>query len=172
LGLQQLEPAVKAYKEAIMECEPVGGYVNHQIGAYAICGIDKDERVGRDIAGAAARWYFGDNQAILQTHRFDSQGLLRLSNEQLIEEGIIIGGDPDSVCRGIERWMNLGLDHILLMLGAGHTTHDQVMRALDLLGEKVISKFKEPVTSTKTEGPAPNDKRLGIPNALVSQPRV
>jgi hypothetical protein len=68
--------------------------------------------------------------------------------------------------------MNLGLDHILLMLGAGHTTHDQVMRALDLLGEKVISKFKEPVTSTKTEGPAPNDKRLGIPNALVSQPRV
>ncbi|MGH8066332.1 MAG: LLM class flavin-dependent oxidoreductase [Candidatus Entotheonellia bacterium] len=142
LGLQQLKPAIKAYREAIGQCDPVGGYVNHQIGAYAICGLDKDYSVGRDIAGAAARWYFGENQAALQTHRFDSQALLRLSNAHLIAEGIIIGGDPDSVCRGLERWKNLGLDVILLMLGAGRTTHDQVMRALELLGEKVIPRFK------------------------------
>jgi alkanesulfonate monooxygenase SsuD/methylene tetrahydromethanopterin reductase-like flavin-dependent oxidoreductase (luciferase family) len=142
LGVKQLEPAVNAYREAIMECEPLGGYINHRIGAYAICGLDKDYSVGRDIAGAAARWYFGDNQAVLQAHRFDSQALLRLSNEQLLREGIILGGDPDSVCRGLERWMALGLDQILLMLGAGRTPHDHVMRALDLLGEKVIPQFK------------------------------
>jgi alkanesulfonate monooxygenase SsuD/methylene tetrahydromethanopterin reductase-like flavin-dependent oxidoreductase (luciferase family) len=142
LGVQQLIPAIKAYKEAIPHCVPVGGEINHQIAAYAICGIDQDYSVGRDIAGAAGRWYFGDNQAVLQTHRFDSQQLLRLSNDQLIEDGIIIGGDPDSVCRGIERWMNLGLDMLLLMLGAGNTTHEQVMRGLDLLGEKVIPRFK------------------------------
>jgi alkanesulfonate monooxygenase SsuD/methylene tetrahydromethanopterin reductase-like flavin-dependent oxidoreductase (luciferase family) len=142
LGVQQLMPAIRAYKEAIPHCVPVGGDINHQIAAYAICGIDKDYSVGRDIAGAAGRWYFGDNQAVLQTHRFDSQQLLRLSNDQLIEDGIIIGGDADSVCRGIERWMNLGLDMLLLMLGAGNTTHEQVMRALDLLGEKVIPRFR------------------------------
>jgi alkanesulfonate monooxygenase SsuD/methylene tetrahydromethanopterin reductase-like flavin-dependent oxidoreductase (luciferase family) len=142
LGVQQLMPAIQAYKEAIPHCVPVGGYINHRIAAYAICGIDKDYSVGRDIAGAAGRWYFGDNQAVLQTHRFDSQQLLRLSNDQLIEEGIIIGGDPDSVCRGIERWMSLGLDTLLLMLGAGNTTHAQVMRALDLLGDKVLPRFK------------------------------
>ena len=45
-------------------------------------------------------------------------------------------------CRGIERWMSLGLDTLLLMLGAGNTTHAQVMRALDLLGDKVIPRFK------------------------------
>jgi alkanesulfonate monooxygenase SsuD/methylene tetrahydromethanopterin reductase-like flavin-dependent oxidoreductase (luciferase family) len=142
LGVQQLIPAITAYKQAIPHCVPVGGDINHQIAAYAICGIDKDYSVGRDIAGAAGRWYFGDNQAVLQTHRFDSQQLLRLSNDQLIEEGIIIGGDADSVCRGIERWMNLGLDMLLLMLGAGNTTHEQVMRALDLLGEQVIPRFR------------------------------
>jgi hypothetical protein len=65
----------------------VGGVVNHQIGAYAICGIAQDYSVGRDMAGAAGRWYFGDNQAALQAHRFDSQALLRLSNEELIAEG-------------------------------------------------------------------------------------
>jgi alkanesulfonate monooxygenase SsuD/methylene tetrahydromethanopterin reductase-like flavin-dependent oxidoreductase (luciferase family) len=71
--------------------------------------------------------------------RENAEALMR---KEAIEEGIIIGGDPDSVCRGIERWRNLGLDLILLMLGAGRTSHDQVMRALDLLGEKVIPKFK------------------------------
>lgn len=155
LGPQQLAPAINAYREAIADCQPVGGSVKHQIGAYAICGLDNDYRVGRDIAGAAARWYFGDNQAALQSQRFDSQVLLNLSYDQLIDEGIIIDGDPDSVCRGIERWMNLGLDMILLMLGAGNTTHDQVMRALDLLGEKVIPKFTEPTSSTQTGVAAP-----------------
>ncbi|MBI3330069.1 MAG: LLM class flavin-dependent oxidoreductase [Nitrospinae bacterium] len=156
LGPTQLAPAIKAYKEAIVTCTPVGGYVNNQVAAYAICGMDKDYTVGRDIAGAAGRWYFGENQAALQSQRFDSRGLLTMSNDQLIEEGIIIGGNPDSVCRGIEQWMNLGLDMILLMLGAGNTTHDQVMRGLDLLGEKVIPKFKEIASSIKTTVPAPD----------------
>ncbi len=151
LGTQQLAPAIAAYKEAIAHCTPVGGVVNHQIGAYAICGIAQDYSVGRDMAGAAGRWYFGDNQAALQTHRFDSQALLRLSNEELIAEGFIVGGDPDSVCHGLERWQRLGVDLMLLMLGAGRTTHDQVMRALDLLGEKVIPKFRE---SVATNAPA------------------
>ena len=66
-----------------------------------------------------------------------------MSNDQLIEQGIIIGGDPDSVCRGIERWQNAGVDTLLLMLGAGNTTHEQVMRGLDILGAKVIPTFKE-----------------------------
>jgi len=142
LGPDQLAPAIRAYQEMIPACTPVGGVVNHQIGAFAICGIEKDYSVGRDIAGAAGRWYFGDNPSPLQAHRFDSQAQLRLSNDQLIEQGIIIGGDADSVCRGIERWQNAGVDTLLLMLGAGNTTHEQVMRGLDILGEQVIPKFK------------------------------
>ena len=142
LGPTQLEPAIRVYQETIPTCTPVGGVVNHRIGALAICGIENSYSVGRDIAGAAGRWYFGDNQSPLQAHRFDSQAQLRLSNDQLIEQGIIIGGDSDSVCRGIERWKNAGVDTLLLMLGAGNTTHEQVMRGLDILGEKVIPKFK------------------------------
>ena len=40
---------------------------------------------------------------------------------------------------------------MLLMLGAGRTTHDQVMRALDLLGAKVLPKFREPVAANAPE---------------------
>ena len=56
---------------------------------------------------------------------------------------IYIGRAPDSVCCGIECWQHVGVDTLLLMLGAGNTTHEQVMRSLDILGAKVIPTFKE-----------------------------
>jgi alkanesulfonate monooxygenase SsuD/methylene tetrahydromethanopterin reductase-like flavin-dependent oxidoreductase (luciferase family) len=154
-------PAIQAYKEAMPECKPIGGYANHQIAAFAICNIDKDYTVGRDKACAAARWYFGENDVPLQKLRFGShegkfyeeaaggkrqgvlESILDRSNDQLIEDGIVIGGDVDSVCRGLEKWMDLGIDQILLMIQAGNTTHDDTMKALDLLGSRVIPRFKE-----------------------------
>ena len=45
------------------------------------------------------------------------------------------------MCRGVERWANLGVDQLFFMIQAGNTTHDEVMRALDLFGEKVLPKF-------------------------------
>ena len=142
LGPEQLAPAIWAYQETIPACEPVGGVVNHPSGALAMCGIEKAYSMGRDSAGAASRWYFGDNPSPLHAHRFDSQEQLRLSNDQLIEQGIMIGGDADSVCRGIARWEHAGVDTLRLRLGAGNTTPEQVMRGLDILGDKVIPTFK------------------------------
>jgi alkanesulfonate monooxygenase SsuD/methylene tetrahydromethanopterin reductase-like flavin-dependent oxidoreductase (luciferase family) len=120
LGLQQLKPAINAYREAIVQCDPVGGYVNHQIGAYAICGLDKDYSLGRDIAGAAARWYFGENQAALEAHRFDSQALLRMSNEHLAVAFSIVGplhdlapehGEPQRPLRPVVRGLQPFFHH-------------------------------------------------------------
>ena len=176
LGFSAIEPdkmvpAIKAYKDAIPECEPVGGNVNHQVAAFAICNVDKDYAAGRDKACASARWYFGDNDVPLQKLRFGShkgqyykeaaggqkqgvlESVLNRSNERLIEDGIVIGGDVDSTCRSVERWMDLGVDQLLLMIQAGTTTHDDTMRALDLLGSKVLPKFKDPTPSPQARVP-------------------
>lgn len=175
---RDLIPAIQAYKEAAKECQPVGGYANHKAGGFAICNIDKNYTVGRDKACAAARFYFGDNDIPLQKIRFGThqkgkdnayytneesgqkggilEFMLKRSNEDLIREGIVIGGDVDSVCRGIEKWMNVGFDQLLLMIQAGNTTHDEVMRAMDILGSKVLPKFQEaepiPAVHTKASG--------------------
>ena len=154
---------MRAYREAQGDCVPIGGYPNHQIAAYSICYVDPDDRRGRDIACAAARWYLGDNQAELQKLRFgtlvggqtnqyheqikdtvrDRLGMIRSrTNDQLIEDGIVIGGSPDTVCRQIEKYQRAGFDMLLLMLQAGYTTHDQVLRAQELLGTHVIPKFQ------------------------------
>ena len=161
---EDLIPAVQAYRAAEQDCRPVGGFANHQVSAYSICYVDTDDRRGRDIACAAARWYLGDNEAELQKVRFgtlvggqdnvyheqirdtvrDRLGIIRSrTNDQLIEDGIVIGGNPDTVCRQLERYAKVGFDQIMLMIQAGYTTHDQIMRAQELLGTHVIPKFQE-----------------------------
>ena len=158
----ELAEAVKSYREAASQCEPVGGNVNNRIAAFAICNVDQSYAAGRDRACAAARWYFGQNDTPVQKVRYGShegryhadvpdvrptrieEAILARSNDQLIEDGIVVGGDPDSVSRGIEGRLKLGIDEMMLMMQAGQTTHDEIMRSLDLLGNKVLPRFKEP----------------------------
>ena len=52
-----------------------------------------------------------------------------------------IGGNPDTVCRQVEKWADIGVDQMVFFLQAGRTTHDQVMRSIELIGEKVIPRF-------------------------------
>ena len=157
----EIEPSIKAYRDSEAECTPVGGYVNHQIATFTIGSIDKDFTVGRDKACAAARWYAGDNDSELQKVRFGThtgeyyenqqttgvrpgvrQAVLKRSNDELIQDGLVLGGDVDSVCRNVERWADLGVDQLLIMMQAGNTTHDEVMRSLDLFGTEVLPKFQ------------------------------
>ena len=137
----EMVPAIRSYREAMAECEPVGGYANHQVAVFTVCNVDKDYTVGRDKACAAARWYFGDNDSALQKQRRVAVDLSR-TDEQLVRDGMVTGGDVDAVCRSIERWAELGLDQMLLMIQAGNTSHDDVMRALDLLGSRVLPRFQ------------------------------
>jgi hypothetical protein len=43
--------------------------------------------------------------------------------------------------RIVEKWAEAGLDQMIFILQAGHTTQDQIMRSIDLIGEKVIPRF-------------------------------
>jgi hypothetical protein len=45
------------------------------------------------------------------------------------------------VCRQVERWAEAGLDQMIFMLQIGRTTNDQVLRSIELIGEKVIPRF-------------------------------
>jgi alkanesulfonate monooxygenase SsuD/methylene tetrahydromethanopterin reductase-like flavin-dependent oxidoreductase (luciferase family) len=54
-----------------------------------------------------------------------------------------IGGNADTVCRQVEQWAEAGLDQMVFMFQAGRTSHDQVMRSIELVGEKVIPRFPD-----------------------------
>ena len=150
---EEAKPAVEAYWREIKASNPEnwdGKYANPSAGAFAITCCHDDDSVGRDIATASARWYYGQNDAELNRLRFGSaagiKGVLATvkdrSNQELIEDAMVVGGNADTCSRVIERWAEIGLDQIVLMMQAGHTTHEQVMRSIDLIGEKVIPRFQ------------------------------
>ena len=65
------------------------------------------------------------------------------SNDDLLDKGMAIGGDADSACRQVERWAATGIDQMIFMFQIGHTTHDQIMRSIEIVGEKVIPRFAD-----------------------------
>lgn len=145
-------PHIAAFKEAIRDADAstlVARVKNPQAGVFAISCLHDDDRTGRDLACAAARWYYGDNDAELNRVRFATDGgvgkisdkIAKRSNDELIEDAMAIGGNPDTVCRAVEKWARAGVDQMIFFLQAGHTTHAQVMRSIELIGRKVIPNF-------------------------------
>ena len=151
-SVDETRDAIRSYRAIIRSGDTsgyIGGVANENVGAFALTCCDEDDRIGRDLACAAARWYNGDNDAELNRVRFASAGgkeavvakFRNRTNDQLIEDGMAIGGNPDSVCRQVEQWAEAGLDQILFVVHAGNLTHEQAMRSIDLIGSKVIPRF-------------------------------
>jgi alkanesulfonate monooxygenase SsuD/methylene tetrahydromethanopterin reductase-like flavin-dependent oxidoreductase (luciferase family) len=61
----------------------------------------------------------------------------------MLESGMAIGGNADTVCRQVERWAETGIDQMIFMFQIGRTTHDQIMRSIEIVGEKVIPRFAD-----------------------------
>jgi alkanesulfonate monooxygenase SsuD/methylene tetrahydromethanopterin reductase-like flavin-dependent oxidoreductase (luciferase family) len=150
---EEVRPAVTDYWATVRDWQPTdcyGSFANPHAGAFAIAYCDEDDRIGREVACSAARWYYGQNDAELNRLRFGSavgiQGVMKAvesrTDDELIDDALVVGGNPDTCARVIERWAEIGLDQMVLLMKAGHTTHDQVMRSLDLFGEKVLPRFR------------------------------
>ena len=152
-SVSETRAAIRSYREAVRGADPkgfVGAYANEQVAGFALAYCHDDDRTGRDMACAAARWYNGDNEAELNKVRFATAGgvdavvskFRNRSNDELIEDGMAIGGNPDTICRAVEKWAEAGLDQMIFLLQAGRTTHDEVMRSIDLIGRQVIPRFE------------------------------
>lgn len=151
-SITETRDAIRAYRSAIRSTDPkefIGAYPNEQVAGFALACCHEDDRIGRDIACAAARWYNGDNDSELNPVRFATAGGVEAvvskfrsrTNEQLIEDGMAIGGNPDTVSRIVEKWAEAGMDQMIFLLQAGRNTHEQVMRSIELIGQKVIPRF-------------------------------
>ena len=151
---EEAMPAVNRYWTAVENSGPtqwVGKFANPSAGAFAITCCHDDDRTGRDIACAAARWYYGENDAELNRLRFGSaagiKGVLATvrdrSDAELIDDAMVVGGDPDTCAGVVQRWADIGLDQMVFMMQAGHTRHEDVIRSIELIGEQVIPRFTE-----------------------------
>ena len=151
-SIEETRSAIRTYREIIRSGDRsgwIGKFANENVGAFALTCCHEDDRIGRDLACAAARWYNGDNDADLNRVRFATAGgkdavvakFRARTNDQLIEDGMAIGGNPDSISRQVEQWANAGLDQMIFVVQAGRLTHADAVRSIELIGRHVIPRF-------------------------------
>jgi len=151
-SIEETRSAIRTYREIIRSGDRsgwIGKFANENVGAFALTCCHEDDRIGRDLACAASRWYNGDNDVGLNRVRFATAGgkdavvakFRARTNDQLIEDGMAIGGNPDSICRQVEQWANAGLDQMIFVVQAGRLSHADAMRSIELIGRHVIPRF-------------------------------
>ena len=152
-SVDETREAIRTYRAIIRAGDRsgwVGRFANENVGAFALTCCHEDDATGRDLACAAARWYNGDNDAALNRVRFATAGgkdavvakFRARSNDQLIEDGMAIGGNPASICRQVERWADAGVDQMLFVVQAGRLSHADALRSIELIGRHVIPQFR------------------------------
>jgi len=150
-SIEETKIAVDRYHAVGRSEKPtVARKANHSVAVFGIGMCHQDDATGRAMACKAARWYYGDNDAELNPARFAlAEGgfegvrsrISKQSDDELISSGMAIGGNPDTVCRTVEKWATAGIDQFIIFMQVGFESHDAVMRSIELFGEKVIPRF-------------------------------
>jgi alkanesulfonate monooxygenase SsuD/methylene tetrahydromethanopterin reductase-like flavin-dependent oxidoreductase (luciferase family) len=143
-----LEPVVKAYKDNIVNAEPVGAYVNDNImvttGAY----VAETDEAARAALLAPHSSYLGSN-----VYRYHDTfphppeipmwpDLIPDFTPEVIDYSITQGaiiGTPDLALEQCRRWESMGADQI--SFGIGTATTEQSLETIRLMGEYVIPKI-------------------------------
>ena len=65
-----------------------------------------------------------------------------MSGDQLVNDAVVIGGDPESCIRGLKMYEESGIDQFMVQPDWGFITHEQIMESYRLFGKYIIPKFK------------------------------
>ncbi len=156
---EKMAPLVETYKKFIKDADPVGEYVNDNIAITTsfMCLEDRDEARNHMAHSGNGR------QQTLVFHYLDTFPKPPFVPEwpteipdptlEAIEKGFQSGaaivGTPDDCAEGIQKWVDIGVDQ-LIMGPSGSTYSDALLeRTVTLFGDEVIPRFdKDPEHST------------------------
>lgn len=155
LGFAEVEKYLRTYKEAIKQAHPLGGFITNSYGILVLpghCADTKAEAVKevreRALAFASivgvlyselgkASSDYAYMEEVVERVRGKLDDLDYLVNES----ASVIAGDPDDCIKQIQRFVDIGVDEIIL--GIDGLPHNQLMRSIELFGKYVIPSFKQ-----------------------------
>lgn len=154
---QALTPMVEAYKEAIQDADPVGGYVNDNVTLVSTMLCMEDGQEARDWFRKAGGGYFQSNvYRYLDTFPRPPgvppwpEVLPEISPELLdagIEAGMLPAGTPEECARGVQSFADTGADQ--LVFGVNMLPLEIVQGSIELFAKEVLPQFdKDPVHRT------------------------
>src|SRR5499427_3628026 len=151
------ERKVKAYKEIVRSCEPVGEFINESVSTVNFLYCHEDDAVGVKT-GLRLTGTFNYLAAQLlaareayPTKSYPSLGLLPSLRRDVAgpgddsgaPEGIAIGS-PERLVREMKKWESVGVDRVNFLLNALETVpQDQVLNSLRLFAKEVMPHFEK-----------------------------
>jgi alkanesulfonate monooxygenase SsuD/methylene tetrahydromethanopterin reductase-like flavin-dependent oxidoreductase (luciferase family) len=148
-SLEDLEPVLKAYKDAIEDAEPLGAFVNDNVMVTSAAWVAEDD-------DAAVRSAVNSRLSYLNSNMFRYHDtfphpdwvppwpeLLPEPTEDLLRASLGTGGrimgNPDRALAACRRWEEAGADQLVFALFTA--PHEDALETIRLLGEHVIPKL-------------------------------
>jgi alkanesulfonate monooxygenase SsuD/methylene tetrahydromethanopterin reductase-like flavin-dependent oxidoreductase (luciferase family) len=145
---------IRAYRDAIAEAEPVGFTVTNHFACTpaAMVLADDDEACRVGLRGSAffmqsMLHYYGASRpvgrvAVSRDWLPDDQveAFRRKRNTPRSQLSSVIG-DPAAAKESVQRFVDVGVDELILVMQTGTTPHDLTMRSIRTFGEQVMPHF-------------------------------
>lgn len=153
---ETLAPVLKSYKDAIVDADPIGAFVNDNVMITSAAFVAEDEKAARDSVKNGEIHYLQSN--VFRYHdtfphpegiptwpatlpRYDDATL-----DAQIAGGMVVG-NPDQALEICQKWEAAGADQ--LVFGCGMSTQEEMLKTIELIGKHVIPKIdKDPEHST------------------------
>ncbi|MBM3659837.1 MAG: LLM class flavin-dependent oxidoreductase [Actinobacteria bacterium] len=146
--ISELEPVLKAYKQAVIDAEPVGAFVNDNLMVTATAFLAEDGGVAFQRALDSEMTYLQSNVFRYHDTFPHPEGvpywpeLIPPNTPEALQyqiDGGLIVGDPDQAVEQCRRWESAGADQ--LVFGVSMATFEQDLETIRLMGEHVIPKI-------------------------------
>jgi alkanesulfonate monooxygenase SsuD/methylene tetrahydromethanopterin reductase-like flavin-dependent oxidoreductase (luciferase family) len=158
-SIDEIAPMVEVYKKAIVDAEPIGGYVNDNIAVATIatCLPDRDEARRAACSSGTGRlqslvFRYLDTFPKPEGIPDWPELIPDPTPEDLdwrIDNGYAMVGDPDDCARAVQRYVDIGVDQIINAPTAAAYPTELVHRSVETFGTEVIPRFDtDPVHRT------------------------
>jgi alkanesulfonate monooxygenase SsuD/methylene tetrahydromethanopterin reductase-like flavin-dependent oxidoreductase (luciferase family) len=152
-SIEELKPVLEAYKNDVVDAEPIGAFVNDNVMVTAAAFVAEDREQAVQSMANGRLSYLQSN--VFRYHdtfpRPDwAPPWPELIPDPTVEEvraqigasGMVVG-DPDDALKACQEWADAGADQ--LSFGQGMATQEEALATIRLIGEHVIPKLdKDP----------------------------
>ncbi len=155
MELKDVAPRIQLYRDTIKRAKPVGQSINNQISLNIMGVIDDNAKKAEELAREAVLWYVRKGFSLVSSvaeaksrdesykylntaAKFDPQQITGDYYRFLKDDDLIAVGGAAEALRIARRYREIGADQVLFFLQFGAIPHQQIMRSLEIIGEKVL----------------------------------
>ena len=147
----KLAPLIEIYKKNIEKAEPVGDYVNNNVAAVSTMVCLEDSEKAKNLATNMGASYL-QSLVFRYLDTFPKPSWVpdwpevvpeptREQVDAAVENGLFIAGDPDECTRGVQKYVDIGADQLILSPSGTQLPFETAVATTELFGKEVIPQF-------------------------------